>query len=591
MKNNSYFFIIWISLCACQSNKNAITVAFEDFLQEHFEERLDLNPLEATMLGIPGYNHQLPNFLTQEYKNRSRAFYIKYKNALANYDREQLSEEEKISYDLVQWNCEIEFEGLKFPLELMPLDQFWSLPVSIGQMATGKGIQPFGTVMDYDDWLSRLSHYLEWCDTALANMDKGIQLGYVVPKAITERTIPQFRSMDHGPAEEHLFYMPIKNLPDDFPKQEKIRLSEAYKKMINDNIIPKYKQIADYLDQVYLPACRSTSGFLDLPNGKPLYDWHIKYFTSTNHSADEIYEIGLQQVELLSSEMEMVKQQLGFNGNLKEFLEHVRTNKDLMPFKNPDEVIQNFYSIYERMKPYLEKLFDKVPKTPFTIRRVEAFMEKSSPPHYIPGSMDASRPAIFYVPIPDVTQYNIFADENVFLHEAIPGHHYQISLQMENQQLPQFRRSGFYNAYDEGWALYAEALGKELGLYQDPYQYIGMLSWEMHRAVRLVVDVGLHAKSWTREQAIQYLLDHVPESKEFHIKEVERYMAMPGQALGYKIGQLKILELRNRAEEGLGEEFDIKEFHNTILESGSMPLSVLEQKMERWMASKITINI
>jgi uncharacterized protein (DUF885 family) len=578
-------------LAACQIDQKSETVAFGDFLQEHFMERLELNPIEATELGIPGYNHKLPNFLTQEHKDRSREFYQKYNDGLANYDQDQLSEEEKISYDLLKWNCDIELERIEFPLELMPLDPFFSLPRLVGQIATGKGLQPFNTVQDYDHWLSRLSKYMEWCDTAIANMDRGIELGYVVPKAITEKTIPQFRALEHGPVEDHLFYMPIKNFPEYFPESERHRLANEYKQMINENIIPKYMQIADYLEQVYLPACRTTSGFSDLPNGNEMYKWHIKFFTTTDLSAEEIYEIGLQQVALVRIEMETVKNELGFDGNLRELLEHVRTNNDLMPFKDPDEVIQNFYDIYERMKPNLERLFDKVPKTPFEVRRVEAFMEKTSPPHYHHGSMDGSRPGIFYVPIREVAKYNVFAAENLFLHEAIPGHHYQVSLQLENDQLPEFRRSASYPAYGEGWAYYAESLGRELGLFQDPYQYVGRLSWEMLKTARLVVDVGLHAKGWTREQAIQYLLDlGLPLEASAISKQVERYMAIPGQALSYKIGQLKILELRKRAEEQLGNDFDIREFHNAILESGSMPLSVLEQKMDRWIASKIKMK-
>jgi uncharacterized protein (DUF885 family) len=577
-------------LATCQINQKSETVDFGDFLQEHFIERLELNPISATSLGISGYNHQLPNSLTQEHKDRSRKFYQKYNDGLANYDREKLSEEEKISYDLLKWNCDIELEKLNFPLELMPLDLFFSIPVIVGRIATGKGIQPFNTVRDYDDWLVRLNKYMEWCDTAIANMDKGIEMDFVIPKAITKKIIPQFKALNHGLVEDHLFYMPIKSFPEDFPESERHRLANEYKQMINENIIPKYKQITDYLEQVYLPACRTTSGFSDLPNGSEMYKWHIKYFTTNDLSAEEIYELGLQQVALVRTEMESVKDELGFDGNLREFLEHVRTIKELMPFKDPEEVIQNFYNIYERMKPNLKRLFDNVPKTPFEVRRVDALLEKTSSAHYSRGSMDGSRPGIFYVPIPDVAKYNVFNAENLFLHEAIPGHHYQISLQLENDELPEFRRSTSFAVYNEGWALYCESLGKELGLYRDPYQYLGMLSMKMNRAVRLVVDVGLHAKGWTREKAIQYALSNIPLSEDFHTAAIERYMASPGQALAYTIGQLKILDLRKRAEEQLGNDFDIREFHNAMLESGSMPLSVLEQKMDRWIASKINMK-
>ncbi len=269
----------------------------------------------------------------------------------------------------------------------------------------------------------------------------------------------------------------------------------------------------------------------------------------------------------IGQEMEKVKSQVGYEGDLKSFFDHVRNKKELMPFSDPQEVINNFYAIQEKMLPQVNKLFDLQPKTAFEVRRTEAFREASASAEYNPGSLDGTRPGIFYVPIPDVNKYNLFSDEDLFLHEAIPGHHFQISLQQENTALPSFRKDLWYSAYGEGWALYTESLGEELGLYQDPYQYFGMLGAEMHRAIRLVVDTGLHAKGWTREQAIQYSLDNEAESEASITSEIERYMANPGQALSYKIGQLRIRELRKKAETELGVAFDIKVFHRKVLES------------------------
>jgi uncharacterized protein (DUF885 family) len=257
-----------------------------------------------------------------------------------------------------------------------------------------------------------------------------------------------------------------------------------------------------------------------------------------------------------------------------------------MPFTKPQQVIDHFNAIHDRMKPQLFVYFDKVPETPFEVRRIEAFREASASAQYSNGSLEAGRPGIFYVPIPNVREYNILSDEDLFLHEAIPGHHFQISLQSENKELPEFRKHAWYNAYGEGWALYAESLGKELGLYKDPYQYFGMLSAEMHRAIRLVVDVGIHVKGWSREQAIQYSLDHEAEPESNIISEVERYMTGPGQALSYKIGQLKILEMREKAERTLGEAFDIRKFHNQILESGCLPIQLLEEKINEWIRTE-----
>jgi uncharacterized protein (DUF885 family) len=290
----------------------------------------------------------------------------------------------------------------------------------------------------------------------------------------------------------------------------------------------------------------------------------------------------LDEVARISSEMEKVKEQIGFKGDLKSFFNYVRENKELMPYKTPEEIIANFNAIHEKMKPQLEKLFDMTPKTQFEVRRTEAFRENSASAEYNQGSLDGTRPGIFYVPIPDAPTYNIYSDESLFLHEAIPGHHYQISLTQESTVLPDFRKTLWYSGYGEGWALYSESLGKELGLYTDPYQYFGMLGAEMHRAVRLVVDTGLHSKGWTREQAIQYSMENEAESEAGITSEIERYMANPGQALSYKIGQLKIIELRERAKKELGDEFDIRQYHNQVQETGCVPLELLENKIDSW---------
>ncbi|MBA4058238.1 MAG: DUF885 domain-containing protein, partial [Marivirga sp.] len=297
------------------------------------------------------------------------------------------------------------------------------------------------------------------------------------------------------------------------------------------------------------------------------------------------FALGKSEVERITKEMEAVKEQVGFKGDLKAFFASLDTKKELTPFTTPEQVIANFNAIHERMKPNLVKLFDKSPKTGFEVRRTEAFREASASAEYNPGSKDGSRPGVFYVPIPDVKKYNTLSDEDLFLHEAIPGHHYQIALQLESTSLPAFRNILGYSAYAEGWGLYAESLGKELGLYTDPYQYFGMLSAEMHRAIRLVVDAGIHTQGWTREQAIQYSKDHEARSEQSIVAEIERYMAIPGQALSYKIGQLKIQELRAKAEKELGDKFNVAQFHNQVLDSGSIPLKILEDKINGWIES------
>ncbi|MBL0744000.1 DUF885 domain-containing protein [Chryseolinea lacunae] len=588
-KHHLLYVPILLCMLACSTKPKTEVQApkptLDTLLGNYYEDYLKYSPINATAIGDSRYDDLLPNTLTAEFRNQTRELYTRYRDLLTKYDRNALSEDDQMNYDVLLWECDIALESLRFKDYLMPINQFSSIHLFVGQMASGSSLHPFKTVKDYDNWLKRLTQYEAWCDTALVNMKKGIAAGYVLPKPLVKKTIPQFAAMDHGPVKDHLFYGPIKNLPADFSAEDKARLTKAYESMINDHIIPAHKRIKAFLETDYLKAARETSGIDATPEGKEYYNFLIKLYTTTTKPADEIFALGKSEVERISKEMETVKEQVGFKGDLKAFFLSLRTKKELTPFTKPEQVIAHFNEIHERMKPNLSKLFANSPKTAFEVRRTEAFREASASAEYSSGSKDGSRPGVFYVPIPDVKKYNILSDEDLFLHEAIPGHHYQISLQQENATLPAFRNIVNYSAYAEGWALYTESLGKELGLYTDPYQYFGMLSAEMHRAIRLVVDAGMHTQGWTREQAIQYSKDHEARTDESIIAEVERYMAIPGQALSYKIGQLKIQELRAKAEKEMGDKFDISEFHNQVLGTGAMPLKVLEDKIDRWIAT------
>ena len=556
------------------------------FFARYHEERLKLYPMEATMAGDHRYDDQLPNNLTDAFRASEAAFHRGYLAAVQRIDRRHLTEEDQMSCDILKWDCELKLQHLRFPSHLLPINQFMSLHLDIGQWAGGTSAQPFKTVQDFENWLKRLDAFTQWCHTAVNNMRAGMKQGYVLPAALTRKVIPQLTALTKTPVEDHPFFAPISQMPATFGASERARLAAAYSAMIRDKIIPAFRELEQFMSNEYLSACRATSGISAIPRGREYYDLLIKESTTTSMGADEIFELGQREVARLLAEMEKVRQATGFKGDLKAFFADVRTRKELMPFTEPQQVIDNFHAIHRKMQPALTKLFNLAPKTPFEIRRTEAFREKSASAEWLFGSLDGTRPGIFYVPIPDVKEYNTFRDESLFLHEAIPGHHYQFSLQRENARLPMFRRTLEYNAFGEGWALYCESLGKELGLYEDQYQYFGMLSAEMHRAIRLVVDTGIHAKGWTREQAIQYSLDHEAMSEAGIIAEIERYMAIPGQALSYKIGQLKIRELRARAEKTLGERFDVREFHSRILESGCLPLNILEQKMGRWIEER-----
>lgn len=562
------------------------TLELNEVFAAYYEEALKLEPWRATTAGDPRYNDQFPNTLSHEYREQKRAFLRKYVDKVKVFDRETLTSVEQVNYDTLVWDGEMELALLEFPTELLPVNQFSGMHLSVAIWAGGTSAQPFKTVRDYENWLKRLDGFAEWCDSAVARMKEGVAKGYALPKTLTEKAAPQLAKMTEGPAEKHPFYAPILNMPEEIKGADRERLAKTYAQKIQEKIIPAYAKLHSYLASDYLKASRASSGISAIPRGKEFYDLKVREYTTSDMTAEEVHELGLKEVKRIQAEMEDVKKQVGFTGTLKEFFEHVRARKELMPFDDPQKVIEHFNSIHARMEPYLDKLFDVTPKTKFEVRRTEAFREKSAAAQYASGSLDGTRPGIFYVPIPEVKEYNVFRDEALFLHEAIPGHHYQLSLQREEALLPQFRRTGGHSVFVEGWALYCESLGKELGLYKDPYQYFGMLSMEIHRAIRLVVDTGLHAKGWTREQAISYSLENEAASEASVVAEIERYMAIPGQALSYKVGQLKMLELRARAEKELGKKFNIREFHRQILETGSVPLKVLEQKIDHWIAEK-----
>ncbi|WP_271404881.1 DUF885 domain-containing protein [Tenacibaculum soleae] len=575
-----------------QEKKEIITVpikentAFNQLLKDYNEGKLQLNPINATFAGDNRFNDQFPNILSENYLTKNNDFYKNYKLKLADFKENDLTESQQMSKAVLDWDCDMALAQNSFKNDaLMPINQMWTINLTVGQLASGSSAQPFKTVNDYENWLKRLNGFHVWMQSAITNMKQGIKEGYVLPTSLIKKIVPQFKGLAETKITEHLFYSPIKKFPTDFSKENKKKLAENYSSLLNEKLIPSFKSIYNFLKTDYLAAGRETSGISDIPNGMTYYQHAIKNYTTTTMTADEIHNLGLSEVTRILAEMEKVKTQVGFKGELKDFFNFVRENKELMPYSEPQQIINNFNAIHDKMKPQLEKLFGNKPKTPFVVKQTEKFREASASAEYNPGSLDGTRPGVFYTPIPDATKYNVFSDEALFLHEAIPGHHYQISLTQENENLPDFRKTLWYSAYGEGWALYTENLGKELGLYTDPYQYFGMLGMEMHRAIRLVVDTGMHAKGWSREKAIQYSLDNEAESEASIISEIERYMANPGQALSYKIGQLKIRELRSKAKKELSEKFDIREFHNQVLETGCIPLALLENKIDKWITA------
>jgi len=549
----------------------------------YWEKQSRLDPLSATSQGDNRFNDQLPNDGTRAYRDSLRVFYQTYLTRLERFDRARLGSNDQLSYDVFRYQMQQNLAGLRLNTWMMPFNQFYALPLTMGQMGSGEGIQPFKTVKDYDNWLGRVRGFTVWADTAMANFRTGVRAGVVLPRALVVRMVPQMRALVVVDPTKSLFYSPIRKFPASFSAADKARLTADYKQAIDTKLVPTYKKLGDFLQTEYLPRTRATSGLGSLPGGPAMYKYLVANSTTTEMTPAEIYQVGLGEVKRIRAEMERVKASVGFTGDLRAFFEYLKTDPRFRPYKTPAQILAAFEAIHQRMEPNLKKMFAHVPKTLFEIRQTEAFRAASASAEYNQGAPDGSRPGIFYVPILDATKFTTTSGmESLFLHEAIPGHHYQISLQQENTGLPKFRRFGGQNAYVEGWALYCESLGKELGLYTDPYQYAGALGDEMLRAVRLVVDTGLHSRNLTREQAIAYMLDNLPLSTQDATSAIERYMAIPGQALGYKIGALKIRALRTKYEQQLGPKFSLSAFHDEILRDGSMPLAVLEKKMDAW---------
>jgi uncharacterized protein (DUF885 family) len=568
------------SSCTKSNLEEKSNPEFNTLLDKYYEDQLVLNPLSATFNGDNRFNDQLNIDFTDAHRAKTKDLLDRYENELKKFNRESLNANDQISYDILKRELDLGLEGLGFNDHYMPLNQFYGFHLTFAQLGSGSVMQPFQTVKDYENWESRMHKGAAYLDSAQVYFNRGIKENIVLPKALVVKMINQLNAFDVKELNKSTFYGPLNQFPKTFTASEKERFTKEYTAIISQEVLPAYKRLANYLSTTYLPKARTSSGIGAIPNGKAYYQYLIKVLTTTDKPADEIYQIGLSEVKRIRSEMEKTKDAVGFKGSLSEFFQFLKTDPQFMPYKTPKDVLDAFHQIHERMKPQLTKMFGKTPKTPFEIRQTEAFRAASASAEYFQGSLESNRPGIFYVPILDATKFATTSGmESLFLHEAIPGHHYQIAIQQENTHLPKFRRFGGNSAFAEGWALYTESLGKELGLYTDPYQYMGALGDEIHRAIRLVVDAGMHSKNMTREQAIQYMMDNEQISEEGATAEIERYMAIPAQALSYKIGALKIREIRQKLANEQKDKFSISNFHDKVLEDGNMPMDVLERKM------------
>lgn len=564
-----------------------------ELLEQYSKEYYALNPLEATRAGINDYNSEMEINISENYIKKAKELNQKYLNNLRTINKADLTGSEILSFDMLSYKLKSENEQLNNSLVFVinicrPVDQFvWSFPTQFASLGSGAGFVPFNTEKDYRNFISRMKVFQTWVDQAIANMQKGIELNNTNPRAAMEKVPPQLKPLFEGSNQDNIFYKPLLKLPDNVDSASAIQLKRDYSNAIENIIKPAYKKLYDFIVTDYIPKARKTSGLINNAKGKKEYELWLKYYTTTNITAEQVFNLGLTEVSRIRKEMDSVKTQVGFKGDLKSFFEYVKTDPKFFPFKTEDEVLDRFRSFQDKMSPQLDRLFNLKPKAGFEVRAFEKFRAAGANAMYVNASKDGKRPGIFYEAVLDPLKYNYFAMEALFIHEAIPGHHYQFTIQQE-ADLPEFRKAYYLSAFGEGWALYAESLGKELGMYTDPYQYLGRLNWEIERAVRLVVDAGIHYKGWSREKAIDYVLENQPVSSIQAEQRIERYMVSAGQAVSYKVGELKIIELRERAKRKLGSKFDIKEFHDEVLKDGCLPLTILEVKINRWIERKIS---
>jgi uncharacterized protein (DUF885 family) len=557
-----------------------------ELVEAYFEEQLRLRPLQATSIGDPRYNDRYEVTISPEWRSRALAVEQEYLSRVQRVDPGRLSGQDPLTWQIFKSAREREIEGYRFPSHLIPVNQFYSAPNGFVQLGSGNGMQPFATVQDYENFLKRVDGYVAWTDQAIANMREGVAKGYTLPRVLAERVLPQLQAQVVARPEDSAFWGPVRKFPETFSAADRERFTAAYRATIEAKLVPAYRRLHDYMRDEYLPQCRASVGLDALPDGKAWYEYRVREVTTTDLTPAQIHDIGLAEVKRIQGEMRSVMDRVGFRGTLDEFFRFLNTDPRFV-WPTRDALIAGYVDIKNRVDPQLPRLFEVLPRADYEVRAVEPFREKSAAGgSYQAASEDGSRPGIFYANTYDLTARPKWAMEALSLHEGNPGHHFQISIAREQKGLPRFRRFGGYTAYSEGWGLYAESLGPDLGMYADPYQYFGRLEGELFRAIRLVVDTGLHSKGWTREQVLEYIDANSATSEARRVAETERYIAIPGQALAYKLGQLQISKLRARAERALGPRFDLRKFHTAVLVDGPLPLDVLEAKIDRWIVAQ-----
>ena len=551
------------------------------FFAEEWERSLRESPESASYRGDKRYNAGWTDDSLGAIQARQAAD----RDALAKLrtiDRGALSAQDRLSYDVMAWQLERAVERQKFNEWQRPLNQRGGVQ-TLEEIAE---VLPFASTQDYRDWLKRMAAVPTVVEQATALMREGLKAKNTPPKVLMQRIPAQIGSQVVDDPVKSPFFKPFAKFPDAVPASERAALQAEAKKIIAEHIVPAYRKFDEFFSREYLPGSRESIAAADLPDGREYYDFLAAQFTTTDLSANQIHEIGLKEVARIRGEMEKVKSEVGFQGTLTQFFDHLRTDPKFF-YKSPEELFTAYQAISKRIDPELVKISKMIPRLPYGVRPIpDNLAPDTTTAYYQGGALDGSRAGYYYVNLykPDVRpKWEMMA---LSLHEAVPGHHFQISRAMELSDMPQFRRTGYFTAYGEGWGLYAERLGYDMGLYDDPYDRMGQLAYDMWRAVRLVVDTGMHSKGWSRDRAIQFFMDNAPKTRQDVVNEIDRYIAWPGQALAYKIGQMKISELRARAEKQLGPKFDIREFNDAVLETGSVPLEALERHIDAWIAAR-----
>jgi uncharacterized protein (DUF885 family) len=554
------------------------------------EANLRRNPVTALFRGDFRYADQLGDPLSDAHFAAERAAAEQDLAALHRIDRNQLNATDKLAYDVFEYQrgedlADVQPDMLALTA-VRPLNHFSGFHTFYPVLASGRSAAPFRNVQDYDNNVARHRQYAQLIDQAIARFRQGLTSGVVETKLTIRNVIDQLDTQLRDAPEASPFYSPAQNFPEAVPEADRARLRAELLAVIRDQIFPAYRRLRDFLQNDYLPHARDQVGLSSMRGGDRLYARLIEENTTLPMTADEVHNLGLREVARIRGEMDAIRRQTHFNGTLAQFFEFIRSDHRFEPASR-EALREGYYDIGRRVDSRIREIFSTIPRSRLEIREVEAFRERTEAGgSYQDGTPDGSRPGIFYYNAYDLPSRRTSGMETLYLHEGSPGHHFQIMLAAENEQLPAFMRFGGNTAFVEGWALYAETLWDELGLETDPYQRFGGLNDEMLRAMRLVVDSGIHAKNWTRDQAIQYMLDNSGMSRTEVVAEVERYIAIPGQALAYKVGALTILRLRAEAEHALGRRFDLKDFHAQVLMTGALPMPVLERKIRDWIAER-----